>query len=206
MDLRDRPAQDHRQPVGRRQHAPHRGDHLGAAIEHYRELEQTVRGLADELGVKADRVAATVAKLAAERKELEKKLKAAESGEVRGRLDDVLASLPSVGGVPVVAAQPAGRGGRRPADARRRGPRASAGRGRRARRRVDGRAAIVVAVSDAAVGRGVHARRSCKAMLPAVDGKGGGKPNLARGAAPTSTGIDAALDAGLAKVRELLGA
>ena len=58
---------------------------------------------------------------------------------------------------------------------------------------------------DAAVGRGVHAQEVLRAMMPAVDGKGGGKPTLARGGGPEVDGIAAGLDAGLGAVRELLG-
>jgi alanyl-tRNA synthetase len=176
------------------------------AIEHYRELEQTYAGLADELGVHADRVAATVTKLAAERKELEKKLKAAESGEVRGRLDEVLATLQNVGKVPVVAASPEVESANdllMLADqVRERQPDAIVVLASP----VDGRAAIVVGLGDSAVGRGVHAGDVLQSMLPAVDGKGGGKPNLARGAGADARGIEAAIAAALAKVRELLGA
>jgi alanyl-tRNA synthetase len=176
------------------------------AIDHYRELEQMYAGLADALGVKPDRVAAAVAKLAAERKELEKKLKAAERGEVRGRLDEVLGTLVEIGGLPVVAARPEVEA----ADdllgladeIRARKPDAAM----LLAADVGGRAAIVVALSDAAVGRGLHAQEVLKAMAPVVDGKGGGKPTLARGGGANVAGIPAALEAGVAKLRELLGA
>jgi len=42
-------------------------------------------------------------------------------------------------------------------------------------------------------------------MMPAVGGKGGGKPTLARGGGPEADGIPAGLEAGLAEVREALG-
>ena len=176
------------------------------AIEHYRNIEQTYAGLADALGVKPDRVDAAVTKLVAERRELEKKLKAAESGEVRGRLDEVLARLVDMAGIPVVAAQPPVEAAddllALADEARARKPDAAV----LLAADVGGRAAIVVALSDAAVGRGLHAQELLKAMAPAVDGKGGGKATLARGGGPKVDGIPAALDAGLAKVRELLGA
>ena len=176
------------------------------AIEHYRDLEQAYAGLADELGVRQDRVAAAVAKLAVERKEFERMAKAAQSGEIRGRLDEVLAKFEEVGGIGVVAAQPAvERADELLAIADEvRGHRPDAAVMLAAA--VDGRAAIVVALSDAAVGRGLHAQDLLKAMAPAVDGKGGGKATLARGGGARVDGIPAALDAGLAKVRELLGA
>jgi len=177
-----------------------------AAIEHYRALEREWTGLADELKVKPDRLAPTVGKLAAERDELRAQLKAARSGEVRGRVDDVLARLVEVAGVAVVAGQPLVDSpddllalsddirGRRPeaavllaAD-------------------VGGRVALLVGLSDAAIGRGLHAQDLLRAMAPAVDGKGGGKPALARGAGAKVDGIQDALDAGVARVREVLGA
>jgi alanyl-tRNA synthetase len=176
------------------------------AIDHYRELEHVWGGLADELGVKPDRLVATVQKLASEHQELEKALKSVQSGEVGGRLDEVLARLADVGGVPVVAASP-------PVDSaddllamadevRTREPDVAV----LLAADVGGRAALLVALSDAAVGRGLHAHELLRVMAPAVEGKGGGKPSLARGAGPRVGGIPAALDAGLARVREVLGA
>ena len=46
-----------------------------------------------------------------------------------------------------------------------------------------------MAASDAAVGRGVKAGDVMKAMLPAIGGKGGGKPTLARGGGSEVGGI-----------------
>jgi alanyl-tRNA synthetase len=68
----------------------------------------------------------------------------------------------------------------------------------------DGRVAAVVAAGDAAVGRGLHAQDVLRAMMPAVDGKGGGKATLARGGGSNVDGIAAGLAAGLAKAREQL--
>jgi alanyl-tRNA synthetase len=69
---------------------------------------------------------------------------------------------------------------------------------------VEGRAALVVSATDAAVGRGVHANDVLKVMLPAVAGKGGGRPTLARGSGTQVAGIEAAVEAAVARVRELL--
>jgi len=69
---------------------------------------------------------------------------------------------------------------------------------------VDGRVAAVVTAADAAVGRGLHAQDVLRAMMPAIEGKGGGRPTLARGGGPAVDGIPAGLQAGLARVRELL--
>jgi alanyl-tRNA synthetase len=175
------------------------------AIEHYRGLELAWSGVAEALGVKAERVPAAVDKLLAGNAELQKKLKAAESGERSDRAGHLLKEALRVGGLTVVAASPE-------VDAadellaladelREREPDSVllliAG--------VDGRVAAVVAAADAAVGRGLHASDVLRAMMPAVGGKGGGKPNLARGGGSDVAGISAGLEAGLGKVRELLG-
>ena len=77
-----------------------------AAIEHYRGLEHEWDGLAAELKVRPDRVGATVEKLAAQVHDLEKKLKAAESGERRDLAAELLAAAVDVGGVAIVAGSP----------------------------------------------------------------------------------------------------
>jgi len=175
-----------------------------AAIDYYRGLDERQAELADQLGVKPDRLAVAVERLADERSELERRLAEAVTGEASDRLDDVLAGLTEVDGVGVVAAQPTVRS----ADEL-----LTIADGARAARPdavvllaadVGGRAALVVALSDAAVGRGLHADEILRAMTPAVEGKGGGKPTLARGGGPGVAGIPAALQAGLEAVRALL--
>ena len=42
-------------------------------------------------------------------------------------------------------------------------------------------------------------------MMPPLDGKGGGRPTLARGGGTNAAGIDEALDAAAARVKEALG-
>jgi alanyl-tRNA synthetase len=176
-----------------------------AAIQHYRELESAWDAVAAGLGVKEDRVPAAVGKLAAEVSELHAKLKAAESGERRDLAGDLLAAAREVGGLGVVAASPQ-------VDAadellaladevRARDPRAIV----LFASEVGGRAAAVVAAPDDAVGRGVHASEVLKAMMPALDGKGGGKPTLARGGGSRVEGLSEALESGLARLAELLG-
>jgi alanyl-tRNA synthetase len=70
---------------------------------------------------------------------------------------------------------------------------------------LDGRVAVVVAVGDPVVGRGLRAGDILKVMMPAIDGKGGGKPTLARGGGTNVAGIGQALEAAEAAVREALG-
>ncbi|MCX6372010.1 MAG: alanine--tRNA ligase [Actinobacteria bacterium] len=175
-----------------------------AASEHYRELEHAWDAVAAALGVKPERVPAAVGKLEAQVGELRTKLKAAESGERRDLAGELLAQALDVGGTAVVAASPQ-------VDAA--DELLALADELRQRRSdavllfmaaVDGRVAAVVAASDAAVGRGLHAQDVLRTMMPAVEGKGGGKPTLARGGGPALDGIPAGLEAGLARVRELL--
>ena len=177
-----------------------------AAIEYHRALEERLVGLAGELGVTPDRVEAAVLRQRGEIAELREKLKKMESGEMRAGLEEMMAASQALSGIAVVAATPA-------ADSadelltladlvRERQPDGIVVLASE----IDGRVAVVVSVGDGAVGRGVHAGDVIKAMLPAIDGKGGGKPTLARGGGVRVTGIDEAVEAALAKVRELLGA
>jgi alanyl-tRNA synthetase len=176
------------------------------AIEHYRGLEASWADVAAALGVKPDRVPTAVQKMTAHVVELEAALKTMESGDVRGRLDELLSRFEQVGGVPVLAAHLQVSS----ADdllviadeIRARKPDAAV----LLAADVGGRAALVVALGDSAVGRGLHAQDVLRAMLPAVEGKGGGKPALARGGGPQTSGIAAGLEAGLALVRESLEA
>jgi alanyl-tRNA synthetase len=175
------------------------------ASEYYHGLEDTLNDMAAELGVSAERVTAAWRKQSARVRELEERLKTAASGEQRGELDSLLAGARDMGGVMVVAGSPKVAA----ADellalvdqVRERAPESLVVMASE----VGGRAAVVVAAADAVVGRGVHAPDILRAMTPAIDGKGGGKPTLARGGGDGVEGIAAALEAGLAKAGELLG-
>jgi alanyl-tRNA synthetase len=175
-----------------------------AAIEHFRELERSWDLMAATLGVRSERVPVAVGKLADQVGELQKKLRAAESGERKDRAGELLEQALEVNGVTVVAASPQ-------MDAA--DELLALADELRARRpdavlllmaEVDGRAAAVVAAADAAVGRGLHAQDVLRAMMPAVEGRGGGKPTLARGGGPAVSGIAAGLEAGVVRVRESL--
>jgi alanyl-tRNA synthetase len=177
-----------------------------AAIEYHRGLEQRLAGLADELGVGVDRVETAVGKQREELAAVREKLKRAESGEVRAGLETVIAASRALSGVPFVGASPEVGSADELlalADAvREREPDAVIVLASP----VAGRVALVVSVGDATVGRGVKAGDVVKAMLPAIDGKGGGKPNLARGGGANVAGIDAAMQAAVDLVSEILGA
>ncbi len=176
-----------------------------AAVEHYRGLEHEWDALAADLKVRPDRVTATVEKLAAQVGDLETKLKAAESGERKDLAAELLASAVEVGGITLVAGSPevdtADQLLTLVDEVRGKSPDSVA----LLASVVDGRVAAVVAAGDSAVGRGVKAGDVIKAMLPAIGGKGGGKPTLARAGGSEIGGVGAALEAGAAAVRDILG-
>ena len=68
-----------------------------------------------------------------------------------------------------------------------------------------GRVAVVVAATDALVGRGLRANEVLAAMMPAIDGRAAASRRSRAAAAANVAGIAAALEAGVAKARELLG-
>ncbi|MEZ5125652.1 MAG: alanine--tRNA ligase [Thermoleophilia bacterium] len=173
------------------------------AIEYYRNLEREFSGLADALGVKPDRAGAAVEKLQAQLTDAQAKLKAAQAGTATPALDQIIGEVQQAGPITYVAGIPAVSESAELLDlvdrVRDRYPEAVVILGAA----LDGKAALVVSASDSAVGRGVHAGEILKAMLPAVDGKGGGKPALARGGGANADGLAAALAAGVARVQGL---
>ena len=65
-----------------------------------------------------------------------------------------------------------------------------------------GTPALLAAATDEAVSAGFHAGNVIKAIVPCVDGRGGGRPNMAQAGGKDSEGVPAAL----AAAREQLGA
>jgi alanyl-tRNA synthetase len=175
------------------------------AIEHYRSLEETVLGLAADLKTDPERLAAAVRRQSDQLRDAEQRVKGLESGEQRGHLETVLAAAREIAGVPFVGASPAiGQADELLTLAdqiRERQPDAVVVLASE----LDGRVTVVVAVGESTVGRGVRAGDVLKAMMPALDGKGGGKPTLARGGGTNVAGIEQAKEAAIAKVTEALG-
>ena len=61
---------------------------------------------------------------------------------------------------------------------------------------------FVIAVTPAAQDRGLKAGDLVKAIAPALGARGGGKPDMAQGAGSDPSGIDAAVTALRAAVRD----
>lgn len=172
-------------------------------IEYYRAVETTLADLGADLGVAVERVPAAVQKLREQLAELkERRSVAAPAGT--DHLTKVLAAAQTVGGAQLVGAVVEGAT-----------PDGLLNLVDEVRVKLgdavvvllaqhEGRVAAVVAVSDSLTGRGVHAQQILQALTPHIDGKGGGRPNLARGGGSKAAGMPAALEAAANKARELL--
>lgn len=174
------------------------------AIEHFRGAERLLEEAAAALRTDPERVPAALAKQAELLRELEQRLKKTESGQRSGALAAVLGNRTSVAGVPVVIAKPTVDSAQELLTLADEIRARVSGAVVILAAEVDGRVAAVVALDDSAVGRGLHAQEILRTMMPAVEGRGGGKPTLARGGGPMVAGIAAALDAGLATVTATL--
>jgi alanyl-tRNA synthetase len=70
----------------------------------------------------------------------------------------------------------------------------------------DGKVAVVAATNDRARERGVKANELLAAVMPLVDGRGGGKDDVAQGGGTDPSRIDDALAAARAAVARAAGA
>jgi len=166
-----------------------------AAIEYYRGLEQTLHEAATVLKTEADRVPVAVRKVAEQVAELKQALRSG-SGSGGGLLDELVAGAQKVGPASVVAARVDGLSGDdmlQLCDSLRERLGEAAVILAAAK---DGRAAVVVALSDGLVGRGLHAQEVLRTVTAPLGGKGGGRPTLARGGGQNVEALDEALAAG----------
>ena len=70
----------------------------------------------------------------------------------------------------------------------------------------DGKVNLISMATDDAVAKGAHSGNIIKAIAPLIGGGGGGRPNMAQAGGKDASGIDAALEKGLAEVKSQFGA
>jgi len=70
----------------------------------------------------------------------------------------------------------------------------------------NGKVSVVTATNDLARSRGVKANDVLAAVLPVVEGRGGGKEDVAQGGGTDASRIDDALDAARAAIAQAAGA
>ena len=158
-----------------------------------------IRDAAEEAGsvltATVEQLPDAVARLARERRELEKRIAALQGQLAASRASDYVAAAKDADGVPYIALRMRGDEGI--------GPRELAESIRAAWPRGllvvaaanDGKASLVVNASDDLAKRGVTAKAVFGALAPHIDAKGGGSAALAQGGGRNSAGIEAALAA-----------
>jgi alanyl-tRNA synthetase len=179
-------------------------------LESFRHLAKEralMAGLASSLKVPSEEVPARVANLVERLKAAEKELERARLAGARAAATNAAAGAERIGNVRVVAQRMSS--GMTAADLRSlvgdiRGKLGSdpavvalicEGEG--------GAVPYVVAANAAAQDLGLRANDLIKQLAGAVDGRGGGKPDLAQGSGKDPTGIDAALDAVRAEIKRV---
>ncbi|HET9341623.1 MAG TPA: alanine--tRNA ligase [Candidatus Eremiobacteraceae bacterium] len=180
----------------------------GLASESADAYDARIRDAAEEAGsvltATIEQLPEAVARLARERRDLEKKLAALQSQITAGRASEYIAGAKDADGVGYIALRTLGDegvDGRELANSiRSKWPSgviviASAN---------DGKVSLVVSSSDDVAGKGATAKSIFAALAPHIDGKGGGNATLAQGGGRNADGIDAALDSVPAAISKAL--
>ena len=180
----------------------------GLASESADAYDARIREAAEEAGsmltATIEQLPEAVARLARERKDLEKRLAALQSQITAGRTGEYIAGAKDADGVGYIALRTRGDegvDGRELANSiRSKWPSgviviASAN---------DGKVSLVVSSSDDVAGKGATAKSIFAALAPHIDGKGGGNATLAQGGGRNAEGIGAVLDSVPAAISKAL--
>jgi alanyl-tRNA synthetase len=162
------------------------------ALEHFQAQAAVLARVAGSLNVAEDSVLATVEKVAATVKALEKELEAQKRKGALGQQDELVAKVVEVKGVKVVAAEVENvdrEGLRQLVDSLRQ----RLGSGVVALGMPDGeKVALIVGVTKDLTGK-VHAGKLIKVLAEKVGGSGGGRPDLAEAGGKDTLGLKSAL-------------
>jgi len=162
------------------------------ALEHFQQQAAVLSQVASQLNVAEDSVLATVEKMSATVKALEKELEAQKRKGALGQLDDLLDRVQMVQGVKVVAAEVGSvdrEGLRQLVDSLRQ----KLGSGVVVLGMLDGeKVALIVGVTKDLTAK-VHAGKVIKALAEQVGGSGGGRPDLAEAGGKDTSALKSAL-------------
>jgi alanyl-tRNA synthetase len=169
-----------------------------AALEQYRNAQQTLRALAGMLNTGEDRILETVEKLESDRKQLEKQLDAIKRKSAVSQADSLLEGARTVKGIKVVAAKVDGADRealRQLAD----GLRQKMGSGvvvlatgEPAGDDGTAKVALITAITKDLTNR-LHAGKMVQEIAKQVGGSGGGRPDLAEAGGKDVAGIETAI-------------
>ncbi len=162
------------------------------ALEHYEQQARILSHLTSRLNTSEDSLLATVEKLSATVKQLEKELEGQKRKGALGQLDQLVAQVQMVKGVKVVAAEVTGtdrEGLRQLVDSLRQ----KLGSGVVALGMPeDGKVALIAGVTKDLTAK-VHAGKLIQALAKMVGGSGGGRPDLAEAGGKDTSALKSAL-------------
>jgi alanyl-tRNA synthetase len=162
------------------------------ALEHYEHQAQILSQVASRLNTSEDSVLATVEKLSATVKQLEKELEGQKRKGALGQLDQLAGQVQTVKGVKLIAAEVSGTDKeslRQLVDSLRQ----KLGSGVVALGTVeDGKVALIVGVTKDLTAK-VHAGKLIQALAKLVGGSGGGRPDLAEAGGKDTSALKSAL-------------
>ncbi len=162
------------------------------ALEHYQHQAQTLRELAGRLNVGEDNLLASVEKLSATAKHLEKELEAQKRKGALNQLDDLFGQAQTIKGVKVIVGEVSNvdrEGLRQLVDSLRQ----KLGSGVVALGMPeDGKVALIAGVTKDLTAK-VHAGKLIQALAKQVGGSGGGRPDLAEAGGKDTSALKSAL-------------
>ena len=162
------------------------------ALEHYQHQAQTLRELAGRLNVGEDNLLASVEKLTAAARQLEKELEAQKRKGALNQLDDLFSQAKTIKGVKVIVGEVANvdrEGLRQLVDSLRQ----KLGSGVVALGMPeDGKVALIAGVTKDLTAK-VHAGKLIQALAKQVGGSGGGRPDLAEAGGKDTSALKLAL-------------
>ncbi|MCB9668668.1 MAG: alanine--tRNA ligase [Alphaproteobacteria bacterium] len=177
--------------------------HTGAnALEVYRTEKRALMDVASALKTSPDQVLASLAKLADDKKAVERELAELKRELAKAAAGDLLAGAREIGGIRVVAATFDG-------DLKEQADRLrdQLGSGVVVLGTASGKSVqLVAAVTGDLAGKRVHAGRIISAIAPIVGGKGGGRPDMAQGGGKDAEHLPRALEGAYDAVRDQLAA
>ncbi|HOJ76003.1 MAG TPA: alanine--tRNA ligase [Phycisphaerae bacterium] len=174
------------------------------AVEHVQQLERTAKEAAGLLNTGPEQLPARIAAMQEEIKKLRKQLTKGAAADVKGVRQKLLEEAERVNGAAIIV----GELPEVPVEQIREAAdwlRSQAGSAAVCLGVVaEGKPMLIAAVTDDLIAKGVKAGDLIKHIVPAIDGRGGGKPNLAQAGGNKPEGIPDALAAASAWVRERL--
>jgi alanyl-tRNA synthetase len=164
------------------------------AVHRVREQRAQIQELSDALGVPPSQAKEKIGKLQAEIKRLEKEVENAHARQMTASRDDLIGKARDVRGFKVLAARID------PAEAKAYRDLADKFRDKKEIGVValggekEGKALLLVAATQDAIGKGVHAGNIIKEIAKEIGGSGGGKPDLAQAGGSQPANIERALE------------